>query len=345
MTIIGVSVVFLLIIGLFPLFGWYLSAPTYKGEVTDHFDGDKFFNPEGARAKGFEALIKWGLSRKKGSWERNNDIPFGPKPAAQVDLGITATFVNHSTYLLQVNGLNILTDPVWSERCGPFGFLGPRRMRPPGIGFEDLPNIDIVLLTHNHYDHLDLSTVLKLKSKYDPVFIVPLGVDLFLAKKGIKKIKSLDWWEAVSVGIEIKAVPAQHFSSRGIFDRDKTLWCGYVLTALEKKIYYAGDSGYGLFFKEIGKKEGPFDLSMIPIGAFEPEWFMSPIHISPSEAVRVHKDVKSKQTLAMHFGTFALADEGQGAAEEQLLLALQDAGVDQQAFLIPLEGEPFHLAD
>ncbi|CAN0274116.1 unnamed protein product, partial [Chrysoparadoxa australica] len=176
-----------------------------------------------------------------------------------------------------------------------------------------------------------------------PHVIVPLGVAHYLKKNGISNVEELDWWSAVDHQLKITAVPAQHFSGRGFFDRDQSLWCGYVLEHANKKFYFAGDSGYGDFFKEIGQKMGPMDISLIPIGAYLPKWFMSPIHVSPDESLMIHRDVKSKQSIAMHFGTFPLADDGMGRAEKDLKLAIEKAVVPPEDFLIPDEGVPLEF--
>lgn len=321
------------------IIGGTLSAPGYKGPKSDHFDGKKFLNIGGVQSKGFLDVIRWMVSRDHGPWTKNYETEVGEKPAAVSD-SLTITFVNHSTFLIQWKELNILTDPIWSDRCSPFSFAGPQRMRPPGLKFEDLPSIDLVLLSHNHYDHLDLPTLLMLEEAHQPTFIVPLGVKAYLDENDIKNTMEMDWWAEIDNRIKITSVPAQHFSSRGMFDRDQTLWCGYVLEADQQKLYFAGDTGYGDFFKEIGKKLGPMDVSLIPIGAYLPKWFMSPIHVSPEEAIKIHQDVESKQSVAMHFGTFPLADDGMGRAEEDLLLALEKSKIKQDKFLIPSEGVP-----
>jgi len=330
---------FLVIILFFILIiGKVISAPRYSGKASNHFDTRKFINPSGAKAKGINSVFKWIARRDQGPWAKNYETEVGPKPSSSSE-SLLITFVNHSTFLIQWNHLNILTDPIWSERCSPFSFVGPQRMRPPGIHFEELPHIDAVLISHNHYDHLDIPTIRQIEAKWSPVFIVPLGVKAHLDQLGIQNAIELDWWNETNMGITVRSLPAQHFSGRGMFDRDRTLWAGYLLEHGGKKVYFAGDSGYGDLFKEIGKKVGPVDVSLIPIGAYLPTWFMSPIHISPAEAVKVHQDVKSAVSVGMHFGTFPLADEGQGKAEEDLILTLEAAGVKQGAFIIPEEGK------
>ncbi|MEQ8546634.1 MAG: MBL fold metallo-hydrolase [Cyclobacteriaceae bacterium] len=320
--------------------GYLLSAPGYLGKKSEHFDGKKFFTPNGKPGKGGKDLFDWMITRKKGKWTSNYETFQGSKPQSMVHDDLVVTFINHSTFLIQTDSLNILTDPVWSKRVSPFSFLGPKRMRPAGIRLADLPNIDLVLLSHNHYDHLDIQTLKKLNDQFKPLIITSLGVGKYLKKQGITTYKELDWWEKASVGVEVTAVPAQHFSGRGMFDRDKTLWCGFTMKTSTRKLYFAGDSGWGKFFKEIGAKEGPFDLSFIPIGAFQPLWFMNPIHISPFEAVDVHRAVKSKLSLAMHFGTFPLADDAQGEAESEFHRAVKKRQLPPNEFLIPEEGVP-----
>jgi L-ascorbate metabolism protein UlaG (beta-lactamase superfamily) len=319
--------------------GLLLSAPTYHGPTSDHFDGKKFLNPAGVKAKGLPDVFKWMRERKPGKWEKKN-VKFGAKPLPRYDNGVRITFVNHSTFLIQVDGVNILTDPVWSERVSPFTFAGPQRMRPPGIALDDLPKIDLVLLSHNHYDHLDIATVKHIHDKYNPQFIVPLGVGAYLKSKKIDQVKELDWWqtEAFGTGFTIESVPAQHFSGRGTFDRDGTLWCGYCIHGRHGNIYFAGDTGYNpATFKEIGLRTKP-TISIIPIGAFKPEWFMSPIHCSPQEAVQIHKDLKSPQSIASHFGTFPLADDGCDDPIEGLRIALEREGIPQAQFMTLEEG-------
>jgi len=321
------------------LIGWIISAPGYKGPVSDHFDGAIFKNMNNVQAKGFGDVLKWMLQRDKKAWHPTPDIPPGPVPKNNSE-NLTITFVNHSTFLIQWGGINILTDPIWSERTSPVSFAGPKRMRPPGIRFKDLPKIDVVLISHNHYDHLDLPTVKKLEREFAPLFVVPLGVDLFLKNKGITNITVMDWWEEFSYSsFNIACVPAQHFSGRGMGDRDQTLWAGYVIMHEQKSIYFVGDTGYGSFFENIKQKYAPIEVALIPIGAYKPEWFMSPIHISPSEAVKVHKELGIGTSLAMHYGTFPLADDGKEDPVNDLQKALQEQNIDPEHFVILEEGK------
>ncbi len=338
------AIIFFVIVT-FNLVGLIVSAPKYRGPVSDHFNGKSFVNPGNLKAKGFKDLIKWVRNRDRDPWVEEKNVEIGLKPDYKVKEGIKLTFVNHSTFLIQTGGLNILTDPIWSERASPVSFAGPKRMRPPGIRFEDLPQIHIILISHNHYDHLDITTLKKLIRKYDPKIITPLGVGAYIESLGAKHIVDMDWWQELGISPEITlaCVPAQHFSGRGTFDRDATLWCGYMIKQAGGNIYFAGDSGYGSFFKEIGRKYPNTRVSLIPIGAYLPKWFMSPIHISPEEAVRVHKDIGSEVSVGMHFGTFPLADDGLHRPIEDLKKALSREGVDHESFRVLEEGESIFL--
>ncbi len=325
------------------ILGYMLSTKPHQGPKSDNFDGQQFLNPGGAKAKGFPDVLKWVIGRDQGPWTKNYETFVGEKPTPPSPGKIKVTFVNHSTFLIQWKDINILTDPVWSDRCSPFSFAGPQRMRPPGIHFDDLPKIDMVLLSHNHYDHLDITTVRTLGDKFKPKFIVPLGVSAYLKKNGIEHTAEMNWWERLGDQVKITALPTQHFSGRGLFDRDKSLWCGYLIEMGTKKLYFAGDSGYGKHFREIGEKMGPMDISLIPIGAYLPRWFMSPIHVAPEESVKIHEDVKSKQSIAMHFGTFPLADDGMGRAEADLLKVISSSKIETNKFLVPDEGVPMEF--
>ncbi|HET6527405.1 MAG TPA: MBL fold metallo-hydrolase, partial [Balneolaceae bacterium] len=237
-----------------------LAAPKYKDNNSNHFDGKCFVNPDDVGNHHYLEVLKWWFSKNdKGEWPKiaQGDLPQFQVPRQRVSSGdLHITFINHATFLIQVDGLNILTDPIWSNRASPYNWIGPKRQRPPGLKFEDLPPIDLVLISHNHYDHLDLKTVQRLHREHDPQFVVPLGVEHFLNEQGITQNVHLDWWDEYDFNgaLSLTAVPARHFSGRGLFDRNKTLWCGYVLHTVEGNIYFAGDSGYGSFFKEIGQR-------------------------------------------------------------------------------------------
>jgi len=324
------------------IIGAVLSGPRYRGPVTDHFDGSKFLNPGKVKAEGGLAVLKWMFTRKPGPWAETKTENFGKHPLAHFKGGIRITFINHSSFLIQVDGVNILTDPVWSKRVSPFTWSGPKRMRPPGLRFGDLPRIHVVLLTHNHYDHLDVQTMRMVWVSHHPQIIVPLGVKRFLDKNHIGAAFEMDWWQEIQLEnkLTINCVPAQHFSGRGLLDRDATLWCGYVITTTAGRIYFAGDTGYNEnTFKEIARRFAPFKLSMIPIGAYKPKWFMSPIHVSPEEAVKIHLDVKSETSIGMHFGTFPLADDGGDDPKNDLNEALYNYKIAREEFLILQEGE------
>jgi len=314
--------------------------------ISDHFNGKTFYNSASIQPKGFGSILKWLWTRQPGEWKNPPKMQSSTKPVDKVQQGIRITFVNHSTFLLQMDGLNILTDPIWADRASPFSWIGPKRHHLPGIAFEDLPKIDAILVSHNHYDHLDLSTIKKLFAKHAPKIVVPLGVKKFLESKGISNVVELDWWCDTNLNevISIQAVPAQHFSGRGISDRNATLWCGYVIKTPFGNLYFAGDTGYNSeMFQEIGQRSGPIRVAMLPIGAYKPQWFMSPVHISPEEAVRIHMIMDIETSIGMHFGTFRLADDGQEDPVRDLQKAVNKFRLEQNEFMILKEGSYFQV--
>jgi L-ascorbate metabolism protein UlaG (beta-lactamase superfamily) len=247
--------------------------------------------------------------------------------------------VNHSTFLLQTAGLNLLTDPVWSDRVSPVTFAGPRRRRAPGLRMEDLPPIDAILISHNHYDHFDTTTLARLFERDRPVVFCPLGVAKALGKIGFTEIVELDWWQSIAwCGLNVHCVPAQHFSARTPFDRNRTLWCGWMLDNEEGSVYFAGDTGFGSLFEEIAADFPRIRLSLLPIGAFKPEWFMRPIHMTPSQALDAHCILNSRYSIATHFGTFPLADDGEAEPLLELERALQ-MEPPSQPFVVLREGQ------
>lgn len=318
------------------------SAPRYRGPKTDHFDGERFINQSGPRTQGFGAVLKWMFTRDARPWRTWTDAPYGPPPPERVGPGeLRVTFVNHATTLVQLDGVNVLTDPVWSDRVSPVSFAGPKRARPPGIRFEDLPPIDAVVISHNHYDHMDLPTLRRLGEAFAPRFIAGLGNARFLQSRGIANSGDLDWWESIELrnGVRVTAVPAEHFSNRGLTDRDTTLWTGYAIEGSAGYAYFAGDTGYGPHFEQIRARFGRPRLAILPIGAFAPEWFMAPVHIAPWEAVKAHQVMGAGKSLAMHFGTFRLADDGQDEPVERLVEARAEAGIDPDDFWVLDFGE------
>jgi len=222
----------------------------------------------------------------------------------------TVTWVGHSTLLIQLDGVNVLTDPQWSDRASPVGFAGPRRVTPPALAFEDLPPIHVVVISHDHYDHLDEATVRRLAARHRPRFLVPLGFREWFAGLGITDVEELDWWQSREVrGLVLTCVPAHHFSGRTPWDRDRRLWAGWVVAGRAKRLYFAGDTAYWGGLAEIGARLGPFDLAAIAIGAYLPPEIMKPSHTTPEEALRAMADVRGRRLVPIHWGTFDLAEE------------------------------------
>src|SRR2546426_4924362 len=254
-------------------------------------------------------------------WPARVDEP-PRRPPALDDAVAVVTFIGHATFLIQTAAGNILTDPMYSERAGPLNVLGPRRVRQPAVPFDDLPAISMVLLSHNHYDHCDLRTLRTLAQRFDPFVITPLGNGALVRSTGIRRVEELDWWqEAKTSALPIALTPAQHFSARSPLDRNRALWGGFRLVVGGTRIFFAGDTAYAPFFRDVRQRLGPIDLALLPIGAYEPRWFMQSIHMNPAEAVQAHLDLEASESVAMHFGTFQMTTEGL----DEPLRGLQDA--------------------
>jgi L-ascorbate metabolism protein UlaG (beta-lactamase superfamily) len=319
--------------------GRHLAAPPYRGPTSDHFDGRRFHNQTGDTDRGLTNVLRWKLTRDPGPWGEHPDAPAGPPPPRRVGRGaLRVTFINHATVLIQMDGLNILTDPIWSQRASPFSWAGPRRRRPPGIRFEDLPPIDVVLISHDHYDHLDLPTLARLARAHHPRFVCPLGDRALLEANHIAGSIELDWGQAAALSPEVRvaAVPAVHTSTRGFGDRDHTLWAGFVLIGPGGPVFFAGDTAFGPQFEESRRRDGPPRLALLPIGSYRPTSLMSPVHMSPDDAVRAHRALQAGTSVAIHFGTFPLTDDGEAEPPARLRAVLAR---DPQRFWVLAPGE------
>jgi N-acyl-phosphatidylethanolamine-hydrolysing phospholipase D len=312
--------------------------------------GNRFLNPHTPKVKrGLWHVLLWQL----GYYDEVAPVLPVPEdfayPNAQLPVDFSAptvTWINHTTFLVRLNGVSLLTDPLWSDRCSPLGFIGPKRLFEPPIPLDTLPQIDYVLISHDHYDHLDRKTVIRLAKQYPELtWLVPLGVSRLLRRWGIRRIVELDWWQTYEAkGLSFTAVPAQHFSGRTLLDSNQTLWCGWVVRdgrpGQQRCLYFAGDTGYNpIDFKKIGGHLGSFDLSLIPIGAYLPRAFMSPVHASPEDAVAIHVDCRSTLSVASHWGTFRLSSESSYQPPYDLYLTLLEKGLPHETFRVLEPGQ------
>lgn len=313
--------------------------------ASPNFDGTRFFNPNGpATDRSFRELLRWRLDEKSQPWPPVEDVT-PVIPVVRVS-GVRVTSVGHCTFLIQAGGLNILTDPVWSEKAGPLGLVGPRRYAPPGIRFEDLPPIHAVLLSHNHYDHLDLPTLKRLDRRDGPLVVTPLGNDAVIRPAMPRaRIEARDWGGSVPLGegVAVHVVPANHWSARTPWDRRRALWGGFVIVAGGVRIHFVGDTGYGggTIFRHIRERHGMPDLALIPIGAYEPRWFMEPQHCNPEEAVQIMLDLGAGRALGMHWGTFKLTAEPRDEPAERLGRCLLERSIGAEVFPAARVGQVF----
>jgi L-ascorbate metabolism protein UlaG (beta-lactamase superfamily) len=324
---------------------------SYDGPASDHFNGQHFFDPDGAPPKTLREVWRWQFDRgrERAKWPVWAPSPHADIPPPRIDgEGVRFSFVGHASWLIQTAGRNILVDPVWSERVSPFRFAGPKRHNDPGIAFEALPKIDTVLVSHGHYDHLDMATLSKLTAKFSPDVITPLGNDVTMRKGDPAiKAKAFDWHDRVELGNGVAAtlVPTRHWSARGLFDRNRALWASFVLETPAGKIYIVCDSGYGdgTHFRKVADAHGPLRLAILPIGAYEPRWFMQDQHMNPSDAVKALADCGAAQALAHHHGTFQLTDEAIDAPVMALGEALDEAKVPRERFVTLKPGQVFEI--
>ncbi len=323
-----------------------------KDSKPKHHQGNRFVNLYPFREPGFTDLIKW-------SWEsRNKEIPPAESyhfPLASNDPEFlkrnrtenTVTWIGHSTLLVQVNGINILTDPHFSERASLFQWTGPKRAVPPGIPLEDLPDLDLVLISHNHYDHLDRNSISRLKhrqAKNKPVYAVPLRLKKWFVDMGVENVVELDWWQTKDTGkYELTSVPMQHWSKRNLLGSNETLWTGWVIKVGDFKFFFLGDTGYVPLFKEIGERLGPFDLCAVPIGAYQPRWLMKNQHISPKESLLIHQDVRCKLSIGIHWGTFILTDEPLDEPPRAIADLKPKMGIAEKEFIVLQHGETMKI--
>lgn len=314
-----------------------------KHSKSEHFDGKLFYNPtlEFSHPNFLKAIHMW-CTTKKAIWPTKVANVATPNFPAKIEQDqVFITFVNHATFLIQIASFNILTDPVWSKRVSPFSWLGPARVREPGIEFDNLPHIDLVIISHNHYDHLDIKTLKKLQLKFNPKFYVPLGDKVLLESIGCTSVHEFDWWQSIAIDAvtKITFTPTQHYSSRSLFDQARSLWGGYMIQSNNCSIYFGGDAGYSKHFVDIFRKFGPVDVALLGIGAYEPNWFMKHMHMNPAEAVQAHLDLEAKQSIGMHFGTFQLSAEAIDQPVIDLKIALQQHNLNENCFITLHEGE------
>jgi len=332
---------------------WLSRDKAYSGPISDHFDGTSFFDPDGVPPRSLGEVLRWqfGRHRQRATWPEWAPSPYADTPPARVD-GDKArlAFVGHASWLIQTAGLNILVDPVWSMRVSPLSFAGPKRHNDPGIAFEALPPIDVVLVSHGHYDHLDTPTLSRLAATFAPRVITPLGNDTAMKEADTAiRAEAFDWHDRVELGNGVTAtlVPTRHWSARGLFDRNKALWASFVLETPAGKIYVVCDSGYGegLHFRRVGKAHGPLKLAILPIGAYEPRWFMRDQHMNPYDAVNALSDCGAERALAHHHGTFQLTDEPIDEPAIKLGEALDQASISRERFVALKPGQIVEIQD
>jgi L-ascorbate metabolism protein UlaG (beta-lactamase superfamily) len=320
----------------------------YNGPPSDHFDGERFFDPHGVPPRNRGDLFRWFIDRRRrgtrAKWPARAPSPFADHPPQRVEgAALRIAYVGHASFLIQTAGLNILLDPVWSKRASPFRLVGPQRVNDPGIAFADLPPIDVVLVSHGHYDHLDIATLSQLAAAHRPRVITPLGNDTIMRNRDPAiASEGYDWRDRIDLGsAAVTLVPTRHWSARSLSDRNMSLWASFVIEAPCGRIYFVGDSGYGegRNFRDVCERYGSPKLAILPIGAYEPRWFMREQHMNPAEAVQAFIDCGAEFAVAHHYGTFQLTDEAIDAPVTALAEALHAAKISADRFRALRPGE------
>ena len=318
----------------------------YSGPPSDHFDGSRFFNPGHTTDRSLIDILRWRFTGHSAAWPASVPVR-AATPAARVD-GLRITMVGHATLLIQAGGLNVLTDPVWSRRVSPVRFAGPARVTAPGIAFDQLPPIDAVLVSHNHYDHLDIATLKRLHARDRPLIVTPLGNETIVRRHiADARLAAGDWGARVEIGPGARAhvVPAYHWSARTGRDRRMALWGGFMLRLGGRLVYFAGDTGYGdgAIFRAMRTQYGTPDVALIPIGAYAPRWFMAAQHVGPEEAVRIMLDLGAWHAVGIQWGTFRLTDEPREEPAGKLAAALAERDIAADRFRPAAPGEVFEF--
>jgi L-ascorbate metabolism protein UlaG (beta-lactamase superfamily) len=325
----------------------------YNGPPSDHFDGERFFDHDGVPPRSRRDLFRWQLERRRGGrakWPAWAPSPYSDHPPPRVEgTALRLSYVGHASFLLQTAGLNLLVDPVWSQRSSPFRFVGPKRVNDPGIAFADLPPIDAVLVSHGHYDHLDIATLSRLAADHHrPRVIAPLGNDTIMRNRDPAiAAEAYDWENRIEIasGLAVTLVPTRHWSARNLSDRNMSLWASFIIETPARRIYFVADSGYGdgRYFRQAKERHGRFRLAILPIGAYEPRWFMRDMHMNPAEAVQAFIDCGAELALGHHYGTFQLTDEAIDAPLMALADALKRANIPPERFRTLLPGQVWQL--